>query len=113
MTDAIRRRLPGVADTVTQGELARDASDKFAQLVPLQLVEAPGMVMQDNFLISMKRAPKMVLVYCKFVGAPDVTQPVWNPAPPFVWEGRGGVRIKTIDGLTAGTKYDFVFLGVG
>jgi hypothetical protein len=113
MTDAIRTRLPGVTDTVTSGELARDASQQFGKLPALQLVELRGQDYFEPLFVRMARAPKMVL--CGVQNASDDQAIVgYEAAVEFTWTGNG-INIRRIQGLTAnsGVGYNFVFLGVG
>lgn len=113
MTDAIRTRLPGVADTVTSGELARDASQQFGKLPALQFVEVLGQDYFEPLFVRMAKAPKMVL--CGVQNAKDDQAIVgFEAGVEFTWTGNG-INIRRIQGLTAGSgvRYNFAFLGVG
>jgi hypothetical protein len=113
VTDAIRTRLPGVSDTVTSGELARDASQQFGKLPPLQFVEVLGQDYFEPLFVRMQRPPKMVL--CGVKNAKDDQAIVgFNAAVEFTWRGNG-IDIRRIQGLTpgSGVLYNFAFLGVG
>lgn len=113
MTDAIRTRLPGVSDTVTSGELARDASQQFGKIPALQFVELRGQDYFEPLFVRMARAPKLVV--CGVQHAKDDQAIVgFSAAVEFTWTGNG-INIRRIQGLTAGSGvlYNFAFLGVG
>lgn len=116
-SDAVRTRLPGAADTVTAGEAARDADERFGGLVPLQRVDVLNEVYAEPMFVAMPSAPKILIVGVQLVVAPD-SAPTLNCGClcEFVWTGNG-CRVRHIDGMSAGinpgTRYNFYFLGVG
>lgn len=112
--DAIRTRLPGKADTVTSGEAARDADDRFSRIPSFQLVELPNQDYTEPLFVRMTKPPKIVVCGAKLASDPDVAVVGFNAGVEFTWTG-SGINVRKIGGLTAGNglRYNFVFLGVG
>lgn len=113
MTD-IRTRLPGVVDPTSAGELARDAAQGLASTPSLQLVSVNNQTYAPPFVVRMSKAPKAVFCGVKLTTGEDTGTTAIGGSVAWTWTGNG-IRVRAIDGLTAGTgvRYNFAFLGVG